>query len=228
MNARRESRSPNRSHPDHDAALEQYRKRAPYYDIELALFEPIRREAIERLAPKAGNVVLDVGCGTGLSLPMLREAVGARGRVVGIEQSPEMLARARECVRQHRWRNVTLIEASVEAATIEGAADSALFHFTHDILRTPAALANIARHLKPGATVVASGLQWTSAWYWPLNLLVLGAALHSVTSLSGLDRPWSHLAKHLDRLKVDSLVAGAVFVATGVARDPTPIESMNE
>ena len=202
----------------HRAALAQYRRRASVYDAELALLEPVRRKAIARLALKPGDTVLDAGCGTGLSLVQLHAAVGPRGRIVGVEQSPEMLARARECVKQHRWRNVTLIQASAEDATIEHRADAALFHFTHDILRDPLALANLTQALRPGARVVACGLQWASPWAWPLNLLVLGAALHSVSSLAGLDRPWSLLAGSLDQLQVESLLGGGVFLAHGTLR----------
>ena len=199
----------------HRTALAQYRRRASFYNVELALFEPIRRAAIARLALRHGDTVLDAGCGTGLSLVQLRVAVGPHGHVVGVEQSPEMLARARECVRQHHWRNVTLIQASAEDAAIERRADAALFHFTHDILRAPLALANLTRALRPGASVVACGLQWASPWAWPLNLFVLGAALHSVSSLAGLERPWSLLAGSLDQLQVDSLMAGGVFLVHG-------------
>jgi ubiquinone/menaquinone biosynthesis C-methylase UbiE len=210
--------------PNH-AALEQYRLRASVYDAELALFEPIRRTAVARLALRPGDVVLDVGCGTGLSLPLLRAAVGERGRIVGIEQCPEMLARARKRVAQQGWRNVTLVEAPVEDASIDETADAALFHFTHDILREPSAIANVARALRPGAHVVASGLQWSAPWLWPVNLFVLGAAMHSVSSLAGLSRPWSLLATRLDALCVETLVAGAVYVATGEMRtDPSKEE----
>ena len=204
----------------HQAALEQYRRRAAVYDIELALFEPIRRSAVARLGLKPGDTVIDAGCGTGLSLPLLREAVGSRGHVVGIEQCPEMIAKARERVRRNRWHNVTLIEGSVEDAAIERESDAALFHFTHDILREPAAIANVAHALRPGACVVACGLKWSAPWAWPVNLFVFGAALHSVSSLAGLTQPWSLLAAQLDAFEVDSAMAGAVFVAHGTLHSP--------
>ena len=82
--------------PDRDAALAQYEGRAATYDLELALFEPIRDLAIERLELRPGETVLDVGCGTGLSLARLRRAVGPSGHVVGIEQCPAMIDRARK------------------------------------------------------------------------------------------------------------------------------------
>ena len=130
-----------RQAPDRDAALAQYRGRASVYDLELALFEPIRRRAIAQLALRPGDVVLDVGCGTGLSVALLEQGVGSGGRIVGIEQSPEMIAAARQRVRQHHWRNVSLLCAPVEEARIRVTADAALFHFTHDILQRPEAVA---------------------------------------------------------------------------------------
>jgi len=209
------------------AALSQYRRRAPIYDLELALFEPARRAAIERLALRAGDMVLDVGCGTGLSMPLLHEGVGARGRVVGIEQCPEMMALARQRVLREGWRNVMLIESATEGAEIPRPADAALFHFTHDILREPLALQNVAASLRPGATVVACGLQWAAPWALPLNLFVLGAALHSVTSLQGLDRPWSVLAQHLDDLRVDSMMGGCIYLVSGSLRQVGQVGQVN-
>jgi SAM-dependent methyltransferase len=211
---------PRQSHPppDHTAALAQYRRRAAVYDLELTLFEPVRRRAIEQLRLRTGDRVFDVGCGTGLSLPLLQPRVGATGHIVGIEQSPEMIQLAHQRVARHGWNNVELIEASVEAARIKGHADAALFHFTHDILREPLAIANVLRHLRPGARIVACGLQWANFWAWPVNLFVLGAARHSVSSLAGLGSPWSLLAPRLDELQVDTMMAGGVFIASGVLR----------
>lgn len=216
------ARSPiSRRAPDRDAALEQYRRRASVYDFELALFEPIRRLAIARLALRPGDVVLDVGCGTGLSLAMLRQGSGATGRIVGIEQSPEMIERARLLVKRRGWTGVSLTCSPAETARIRGKADAALFHFTHDILRRPEAIANVLRHLKPGARVVASGLKWATPWpMWPVNLAVLPAALHSVTALDGLDRPWALLQDQLGAMHVEAQMLGGAYVASGLRALP--------
>ena len=207
-----------RQAPDRKAALAQYRRRAGFYDLELALFEPLRRRAIALLYLRPGAVVLDVGCGTGLSLGLLSQAVGAKGRIVGIEQSPEMIERARQRVAQHPLPGVTLLNSPVESAAIPVKADAALFHFTHDILRQPAALANVLHHLRPGARVVASGLKWASPLLWPVNLLVLPAALHSVTSTEGLAEPWDRLSPHLDGFEVESAYFGGTYLASGLRK----------
>jgi ubiquinone/menaquinone biosynthesis C-methylase UbiE len=204
--------------PNRSTALRQYRSRARIYDLELLLFEPVRHRAIELLRLKKGDRVLDAGCGTGLSFAALESYIGSEGAIVGIEQSPEMLERARALADENNWKNVTIIPDSVEEAAIPLAADAALFHFTHDIMRTQGALATVVNHLKPGARVVAAGLKWAPVRTLPLNLFVWNAALRSTSTLEGLARPWSHLEPLISELDVEQMLGGTVYVARGIVR----------
>jgi len=202
-----------RSGPRRDAALAQYRRRAAVYDLELRLFEPLRRRAVDWLAPRRGDTVLDVACGTGLSFGPLQAAVGAGGRIVGIEQSPEMLDMARQRVRRHGWRNIRLLHSAAEEAPLQGQADAALLHFTHDVMRNERAVTHLLQHLRPGAPVVATGLQWAPAWAAALNLFVLPAAWRSVSSLEGLGCPWDRMARHLGPPQLRHALGGCVYLA---------------
>jgi SAM-dependent methyltransferase len=56
---------------------------------------PVYQAAVADLRPPAGGTVLDVACGTGRALPLLRSAVGSDGRVLAIDVTPEMLDTAR-------------------------------------------------------------------------------------------------------------------------------------
>jgi SAM-dependent methyltransferase len=208
---------PSGHRPDRQASsLAQYRSRARRYDTELRLFEPIRDEAIAQLQPRRGDCVIDAGCGTGLSFDKLHDRIGHTGRIVGIEQCPEMMAQAAERVAANSWHNVDLVLAPAAMARFDHAADAALFHFTHDILRDEAAVANIFDHLRPGARVVAAGLQWAPPWAWPTNGFVMLAALYSTTSLEGLGHPFSRLASRLVDLHVQHTALGGIYIASGV------------
>ena len=201
---------------DPRAMLALYRARAAHYDEELTPFEPLRQAAIDRLQLQPGQTVLDAGCGTGLSFAPLLQRLGPEGRIVGIEQCPDMLARARERLTPAQRQQVKLVQASAEGARWRGQADAALLHFTHDIVCTPAALDQVLAHLKPGARVVATGLQWAPPWAVAVNAFVLGAALYSISSLNGLDRPWSGLQERLEDFEVTPEWMGGVYIASGI------------
>lgn len=200
---------------DEAAALALYRARCGYYDWQLAPYEEIRRCAVERLGLQPGQVVLDIGCGSGMSLDLLQQAVGPEGRVIAIDQSPEMLKQARQRVERGGWTQVELVCSPIQQARLPVRADAALFHFTHDILQTPAALDHVLSHLAPGARLAVSGLKWAPPLYGLLNPLVWWNAVQSVTTLAGLDVPWAGLVLRGAELTVEPLCGGALYLASG-------------
>src|SRR6266581_8224856 len=100
-----------------------YGERARSYERDTEAFQPYRRAVVEALPLRSGQVVLDVGCGTGLCCGLLRDKVGPRGGVVGIEESPQMAAAACERIAREAWRNVTVVQSPAEDARITVAAD---------------------------------------------------------------------------------------------------------
>lgn len=202
--------------PDREAALAMYARRAPHYRL-ASLFERERRRAIERLAMNEGETVLDAGCGTGLSFPFVEERIGSIGRIIGIEQSPAMLGRARELVDAMAWKNVTLIESPVEDAQISGPVDAVLFCYTHDILRTPSAVENVMSAVRSGGRVALVGGKY-ARWFPPLNAIISRAMTGSITTYEGLRAPWSHLLRWVPDLRIRPTLFGALYVAWGTVR----------
>ncbi len=90
---------------DQDAVLKTYRRYARGYDLYFgALFQPGRRAVIARMNCRPGERILEVGVGTGLSLPLYPPQV----RVTGVDISREMLARAEARQRRLGLDHVTL------------------------------------------------------------------------------------------------------------------------
>jgi SAM-dependent methyltransferase len=69
---------------------------------------------LARSAVAAGERVLEIGCGTGAATVPFAEAVGERGRVVGIDISEPMLAGARQRVAESGLRNISLLQADAQ------------------------------------------------------------------------------------------------------------------
>lgn len=199
--------------PDRALALARYRALAPGYDATCRRVERMRRAALEVLALKEGQIVFDVACGTGPMLPALARRVGPRGAVIGIEQSTEMLAIARDRVRRESVvGTVTLIEAPVEQVQIERTADALLFFYAHDVLQSLPALERVFARARPGARVVAAGARFLP-WWWgaPLNLWTAVRARRYLTTYHGLSRPW----RFLERFTPDFAVLESNFLGTG-------------
>lgn len=204
--------------PDRASALEHYRELAPGYDASCWAVAGMRRRAIELLAPAEGEVVFDIACGTGPMLPDLARRVGPRGRVVGIEQSPEMLALARERVRREGVdRTVTLVEAAAEDVELEMRADALLFFYTHDVLQSQVALERLFRIAHPGSRVVVVGARFLP-WWWgaPLNIWTVLRTRRYLTTYRGLGRPWRHLERYCpDFGLVASHFLGTSYIGIG-------------
>jgi ubiquinone/menaquinone biosynthesis C-methylase UbiE len=74
-----------------------YGGHARLYDAVAGLFGPTRwrARAVDALRLEPGDTVVEMGCGTGANLPLLRERV-PEGRVVGVDLTRPLLARARD------------------------------------------------------------------------------------------------------------------------------------
>jgi SAM-dependent methyltransferase len=215
--------------PDRARALRLYAQLASHYDRRASILAvaPIRRRALARLAAARGETVLDVACGTGINFPAIEHAIGPSGRLIGIELSRDMLAVAQRRVAAAGWRNVTLIESAAEDADLPSGVDAALFSFTHDVLRSPAAVRRVADALASDGRAVACGVM--GAWRWALlaRSLPRVAARRFVTTDEGMAEPWTHLGELLrvERVERPPMYLGAMYVVTARRSPTTSIET---
>src|SRR6266567_7248680 len=107
-----------------DRLIETYRKKAKHYDITSRLY-PVpgypqraqRLRAVQALGLRPGDSVVDIACGTGLNFPLIEEAIGPDGRIVGVDLTDAMLARAQHRIEANGWSNISLVRA--DAAEFE-------------------------------------------------------------------------------------------------------------
>src|SRR3990170_5616624 len=63
---------------------------------------------------KAGEVVLDLGSGPGLDCFLAANKVGAEGKVIGVDMTPEMIEKARENAEKGNYKNVEFHLGEIE------------------------------------------------------------------------------------------------------------------
>lgn len=214
--------------PDPQRAIENYRRLAAGYDASSRRETPVRLRTIRLLALRPGDRVLDVACGTGLSFEALRAAVGPGGRVTGIEVSPDMAELARARVARAGWDDVEVVVGDIAAVDPGGARfDAALFHYTHDVLQSPAALENVFRCLKPGARIAVAGLKTTHPWLAPLNLWAWWRGRPYRTTDANLRRPWIHLLRWVPDFRWQAIYLGTGYVGSGTFAPRTGSRAAN-
>jgi SAM-dependent methyltransferase len=205
-----------RREPDFDVARARYAQLAAGYDATGRWLCGLRLEALELLGAREGDTVLDVACGTGPMLPALGRAVGRAGRVIGIEQCPEMAAIAKQRIARSGLGNVRIIVASVQGAVLDLKADAALFFYTHDVLQSECAVQRVFDCLRPGARVVAAGARLLGWWAAPLNLWKLWRVRDYLSTYSGLREPAARLARRCPDWRVASTrILGTSYLALG-------------
>ncbi len=135
-----------------EAVISAYRRYARVYDLLFGpVMEPGRHGVLHALDCRPGDHVLEVGVGTGLSLPLYPEFV----RVTGIDVSREMLARAHQRVTQQGLDNVEVLEMDAEKMDFsEHAFDKVVAMYVVSVVPDPMQLVEeMKRVCKPGGDI---------------------------------------------------------------------------
>lgn len=122
-----------------------------------------RASIMALLSLRAGEKVLDIGCGPGLTTLALAEATGPSGSVLGVDIAEPMLAIARKRCAQLPQVNFALTDVTA-LPYADGSFDVALatqvYEYVEDIDR---ALTELARVLRPGGRALLVDTDWESA-----------------------------------------------------------------
>jgi ubiquinone/menaquinone biosynthesis C-methylase UbiE len=205
-----------------------YRKKAKHYDITSRLYPAPgypqrmqRIQAVRALGLRRGDTVVDMACGTGLNFSLLERVVGPGGRIIGVDLTDAMLARAQDRVKENGWSNVSLVQA--DAAGFDFPAGVKAILSTYAMTQVPECAAVIAH----GARSLSGGGRWAVLdlkvpGYTPRWIAQLGTA--TVRPFASIDqwvmrRPWEAIRAAMQEELTGSswteLFFGTAFLAAG-------------
>ena len=109
-------------------------------------------------ALRPGETVLDLGSGAGFDAFLAAREVGPSGRVIGVDMTDEMLARARDNATRAGITNVEFRKGLIEALPVDdGAVDVVISNCVINLVPDKAAVyREIARVLRPGGRLIVS------------------------------------------------------------------------
>lgn len=205
---------------------EVYEKQARIYEFAVyccyLLGFPIgryRRLVVEALAPKPGDTIIEIGCGTGMNFPLLQEKVGPEGNIIGVDISEAMLKRAQIRISAAGWNNVELVLSS--------AADYAFPNTVDGIIATGVLTyePEYDKVIERGTRALAPGKRWVVFDYkmptgWARHLVPLFVRIFRSfgISLALFERtPWESIKRHLDNARLAEFYFGLIFIASGEA-----------
>ena len=178
---------------------------------------------VAALGLRPGARVLDVGCGTGLNFPLLRDAVGPGGRVVGVDSSSAMLARARARTATAGWGNVDV--RAGDASRLDETAgsepfDAVLYTYALSIIDGwERSFAQAKALVRPGGCVCVVDMALPRGrWRW------LSPAARLACFAGGADprrHPWRLIETQLADVRHEVRRGGHVHVVSGTVESGT-------
>ncbi|HWG73059.1 MAG TPA: class I SAM-dependent methyltransferase [Acidimicrobiales bacterium] len=169
---------------------------------------------VARLGATSGETILDLGCGTGRDVERVLDSV-PDARIVGVDGSKQMLARARDRFAGRPGR-VTLMWADLrEPLHLDGPVDAAMsvaaLHWVYD---HDTVFDSVARALRPGGRFVAE-------WGGEGNIAGVRAAVERV---GGDARPAAREFANVADTSRRLVEAGFVDVSVALVEDPAFLE----
>jgi len=134
----------------------------------IAMLEDPKRDAYQKpmevitaLDIKEGEVIADIGAGSGYFTFRFAHHVGDKGRVYAVDVSPDMVLYVNRRIRDLKLKNVTTVLAAPDDPLLSDSSVDRIFfcEVWHHIENRPAYLALVKKMLKPGGQIIMVDFQ---------------------------------------------------------------------
>ncbi len=169
---------------------------------------------------KGGDVVLDLGSGAGFDCFLASERVGPKGKVIGVDMTPEMLDRSRENARKGKYKNVEFRLGEIEHLPLaDESADVIISNCVINLSQDkPQVFKEASRVLKPGGRLMVSDIVLLAE----LPQEILSSVEAYVGCIAGASQKSDYLAAIEGAgFKDVKVVDETVFPTDSLADDPT-------
>jgi demethylmenaquinone methyltransferase/2-methoxy-6-polyprenyl-1,4-benzoquinol methylase len=176
----------------------------------------IRNKAVNRLQLSPGDSALEIGCGTGRNLHLLRQAVGPDGHVYGVDVSEGMLGKASERRAKQNWENVTLTHSDALNYTAPEEVDAVLFSLSYATMpHHKQVLAHAWNQLKPGKNLIIMDAKLPSGILGKMLLPYSVWVMRKTVLGNPLMRPWEELHELTADFRMEEVMFGTYYVCAG-------------
>lgn len=189
----------------------------PLFEWLLFLPRGLRRKAVERLALRPGDRVLEVGCGTGRNFPYMHDTVGPAGTIHGADISPGMLRKANMLCDRRGWNNVSLRQVDAADFVAPQPLDGVLFSLSFNTIpHHRRVLHHVWQQLRPGGRLVimdaklppGPGGQFILPFsVWLMKRTMLG---------NPYIQPWEDLKQIADMTHMEEFLLGSYYICHAI------------
>lgn len=188
------------------------------------MYQPIAKAVVDRADLRAGEAVLDVGCGSGATTFEAAWRVGSEGRAVGADISGALLELARRRAGAQGLESVDFVHADAQTHDFGAGFDAIVSRFGVMFFPDPvAAFANLRRALKPDGRLAF--VCWRSPEDNPISQVPLEAAAPLLSEVPKFERNAPGRFAFADPERVSAILHEAGWRDLAIERldDPTPV-----